>query len=114
MATKRSSERRVAHATGRIVATFRDGLCLIQTGRSTRRTIPAAQTAAALGAKLGKALSKPGISRDAVFGTVAARGEVYAYSVLPEDPTKLVRETADGKRTIGRVVGGKFRALRVK
>lgn len=58
--------------------------------------------------KLGKALSKPGISKQVVFR--GHTGKVFAYSTYPEDVTKVVREAADGTRTVGRVVGRKFRA----
>jgi hypothetical protein len=33
---------------------------------------------------------------------------VFAYSVDPADPTRIVREAADGTRTIGRLVNGRF------
>ena len=59
--------------------------------------------------KLGKALSKPGISKQVVFRGHSP-GKVFAYSAYPEDITKVVREAADGTRTVGRVVGGKFKA----
>jgi len=29
--------------------------------------------------------------------------------LYPDDPSKIIREAADGTRTIGRLVGGKFR-----
>ena len=71
-------------------------------------------TSQELAARAGRALSRPGLSRRAVFGNASPRSHVYAYSVLSSDPTKLVRESVDGKITVGRVVGGKFRALRRK
>jgi hypothetical protein len=61
-------------------------------------------------AKLGKVLSKPGIDREVVFKSFAGK-KVYAYSIDLKDTSRLVREDAEGKRTIGRFVGGKFRAL---
>jgi hypothetical protein len=54
-----------------------------------------------------------GISRDTIFHSRLGR-RVDAYSVDPDDPSKIVRERADGTRTIGRLVGGRFRGLRVK
>jgi hypothetical protein len=53
----------------------------------------------------------PGIKREAVFKKGAPR-KIYAYYVLPSDPSKMVREDAKGKKFIGRVTNGKFRVLR--
>lgn len=58
--------------------------------------------------KVGKALSKPGISKGAIFQRSVV-GKVFAYSVDPFDATKVVREAADGTKKIGRVVAGKFK-----
>jgi hypothetical protein len=62
-------------------------------------------------ARVAKAMSKPGIDRARVFQSVTGK-PVYAYSILANDPTKLVREDASGKKTIGKVVGGRFRPTR--
>lgn len=79
----------------------------------TKRERLHSESSESLAEKAGKALSKPGLSRESVFGTVAKGGRhaIYAYSVLPSDPTKIVRESFDGQKTIGRVVGGSFRKL---
>lgn len=69
------------------------------------------EKASVLVAKAGQALDKPGIKKQVVFRQGAASG-VYAYSVYPKDPTKVVREAADGTRKVGRMVGGKFRAIK--
>jgi hypothetical protein len=70
---------------------------------------------ATLVAGISKAMRKAGISRDVVF---VKRGsspkQVYVYSVLPSDTTKIVREAADGTRTIGRFSNGQFRAVKSK
>jgi hypothetical protein len=58
--------------------------------------------------KVGKALSKPGISKVAIFQSPVA-GTIFAYSVDPFDATKVVREAADGTKRIGRSVAGKFK-----
>jgi hypothetical protein len=97
-------------ATGKIVAEFRNGLFLGQSGKAKKRTPLARETAAALAPLLGKALNTPGVRKDAVFGKPAGKRVVYAYFLDPTDTTKLVRESADGRRTVGRMVGGKFRA----
>jgi hypothetical protein len=57
---------------------------------------------------VGKALSKPGISKVVIFQSPVA-GKIFAYSVDPFDATKVVREAADGTKRIGRVVAGKFK-----
>jgi hypothetical protein len=59
-------------------------------------------------AKTGRALAKPGISKASVFR--GASKKVFAYSIYSKDPSKIVRQAADGTKTIGRVVDGKFRA----
>lgn len=66
-------------------------------------------------ANISKAMRKVGIRRDAVFVTKASWAKkVYAYSVLPSDTSKIVRESADGTRTIGRFSNGQFRAVKTK
>jgi hypothetical protein len=112
VAKKRSPTVPVTHARGRVIAAFRNGVYLIDTGKVSRNPIAPADTAAALGLKLVQALNKPGVSREAVFGTEQTGRTVYAYSVHPDDPTMLLRETADGKCAIGRMVNGRFRAIR--
>jgi len=111
MAKKRGGGDLAGLPKGRILAALRDGVYLIDTGKTTRRPVAQAETAAVLLAKLGKALGKPGISKRAVFGNAASARAVYSYSVLPEEPSKLVRESVDGRRTIGRLVNGKFQAI---
>ena len=64
---------------------------------------------------ISKAMRTAGISRDAVFAKRASRTKpVYAYFVLPSDTSKIVREAADGTRTIGRFSNGQFRAVKAK
>ena len=58
--------------------------------------------------KVGRALSKPGISKVAIFVPSLA-SKVFAYSVDPFDATKVVREAADGTKRTGHVVAGKFK-----
>ena len=54
---------------------------------------------------------KPGIKREAIFKKGSPK-KIYAYYVLPSDPSKMVREDAEGKKFIGRVTNGKFRVLK--
>jgi hypothetical protein len=58
-----------------------------------------------------KAALKPGFRRDTVF---RPEKRVYAYSVYPEDISKIVREDASGKKTLGHLVQGRFRPSRTK
>ena len=60
-----------------------------------------------------KATRKPGIHRDVVFRAPSGK-RVYAYSVYPPDTSKIVREDANGRKTLGRLVQGKFKTLRSK
>jgi len=76
-----------------------------QTRRFTVRRI---EGVLAIVPKAGKALDKPGIRKDAVFSDDAYG--VYAYSVDEKDPTRFVRESADGKRSVGKLVRGRFKA----
>ncbi len=59
--------------------------------------------------KAAQALNKPGIDKSVVFRGPKA-DKIYAYSLDPQDPTKVVREAANGDRAVGRLVGGSFRA----
>jgi hypothetical protein len=96
--------------TGTPLATLGQGIYVVRTGQRRQSVAPrSSYRAAALVEKLGKALAKPGISKDAVFGD-APSNRVYSYYVNGANPSKIVRESVTGKRTIGRVVGGKFRA----
>jgi len=68
------------------------------------------QCAETLIPKLAKALSRPGTSKDAVFKG-RARG-VYSYSIDTTDTTRIARVSANGRRTVGRLVGERFAPLR--
>jgi hypothetical protein len=61
--------------------------------------------------RMVKAALKPGIRRDTIFRPGEEK-RVYAYSIFPGDVTKIVREDASGKKTLGTLVQGKFRPLR--
>lgn len=71
------------------------------------------QTASELVPKIGKALRKPGIAREAVFGR-EPKANVVAYWLDPTDVTKIMRVSADGTKTIGRMTRGSFRTIRSK
>lgn len=87
-----------------------DWLLVKQSGAKTCKSVPKKDRASELLPKAGKALNKPGIDRSKVFGELG-NTKVYAYSACVDEPGKFVRESADGKKTIGIVVGGKFKAV---
>lgn len=97
---------------GTRIPTLNDDLVLVRLGAAARdpARLGPGERAGALVLKAGKALSKPGISRQSVFGAGSGAG-ISAYSVYPQDPTKVVRESADGSKMIGRLVGGRFRPV---
>lgn len=97
---------------GRKIPTLNDDLVLVRLSAANADPahLDTTEQADALVRKAGKALSKPGIRRETVFGSGSGRG-ISAYSVYPQDPTKIVRESADGQKMIGRLVGGRFRPL---
>ncbi|MDB5846744.1 MAG: hypothetical protein JWP29_496 [Rhodoferax sp.] len=95
---------------GRSVATLGRGLSLVKVGRASKTSIRPEDTTTVLIQKTARALSKPGIDKAVVFrGPNAAK--VFSYSVYTQDPTKVVREAADGSLAIGRLVDGKFRVV---
>lgn len=73
---------------------------------SARRYRPPAIDAAVL-ESVGDALARPGLKRSAVF----TRPGVQSYSIDPKNPDRIIRETANGQRTEGHVVAGRFRSL---
>ena len=96
---------------GRSVANLGRGMALVQIGHPKRVPVRPDEKTTVLVQKAARALNKPGIDKGVVFsGPNAAR--IFAYSVDPHDPRLVVRESADGQRTVGRLVDGKFRPLR--
>jgi hypothetical protein len=96
--------------TGMPIATLGNGIFVVRTKTAGAPLIlKTSDRAEALVGKLSKALAKPGLSRRAVFGD-APSSRVYSYYVYEAQPSKMVRESANGEVTIGRVVGGRFRA----
>lgn len=102
---------RVSVTGGRLLTTSRADLYLVRVGIEPVTETPADQLAGPLLRRLGKALSKPGISRDAVFGAKPRRN-AYAYSVDPNNPKQMIREDAAGNRSVGRMTNGVFRKIR--
>lgn len=91
---------------GTPVAQLGDGFVLVRVNAGKpSATLRASDSAKALVGKAAKALRKPGLPKSSVF---TGSGRIFAYSVDPTDPDKLIRETPDGKRQSGRLVNGRF------
>ena len=58
--------------------------------------------------KANRAVIRAGIKERTVFRD--AKTGVFAYSVDPRDPQRIVRLSADGKKTMGHFADGRFRA----
>lgn len=99
-----------AEPTEHAVQIGTDWLLVRQPGAKTRKSVPKKDRASELLPKAGRALNKPGIARSTVFGESGNTG-VYAYSACVDEPGKIVRESADGTKAVGILVGGKFKAL---
>jgi hypothetical protein len=111
-AKKSAAAAKVIRLRGKALPSLDREVVLVRVGKSKRPRgyVDRSGEADVIVRKLGKALSKPGISKHVVFHAHAPK-RVFAYSVYPKDVTKVVRQSADGTRTVGRVVGGKFRAV---
>ncbi|PZP99204.1 MAG: hypothetical protein DI587_11140 [Variovorax paradoxus] len=81
---------------------------LVRTTTSRPAATRAEDSARVLLARAGRALLMPGLSRTSVF---TGPPDVRAYSVDPDDLTRLIEETEDGSRRVGRFVDGRFVAL---
>ena len=96
--------------TGESVAVVA-GFALVRVEPKKKRgAIPPKESSTVLVQKVGQALKKPGIDKKVVFRD--NRTGVYSYSTYPSDPTKVMREAADGTKRIGRLVNGKFVAAK--
>jgi hypothetical protein len=110
-----SKEASVAHTLHETeVPTVGKGLKLIRTSRTAEsaanRKVAVADQARIVVKKAGSALMRPGIDKKRVFQRQQGAAKVYAYSIDPTDPSRVVRESADGTRRVGRVINGKFKA----
>lgn len=110
-AKRAAADVKVIRLRGKALPSLDKEVVLVRVGSARRlpRSANRSDEAEVIVRKLGKALSKPGSSRQVVF-CADAPGKVFAYSACLEDMTKVVREAADGTRTVGRVAGCKFRA----
>ena len=86
------------------LATPRADSFFVRLGKSKSSATPReAEKSGALIDGLIKATRKPGFRREVVFRPNKDKG-VYAYSIYPGDVTKIVREDANGKKTLGRLI----------
>jgi hypothetical protein len=94
---------------GKRIATLDESLTMVRTGPSIVGAVRPrrADQAGAMLRKTAKALNKPGISKHSIFTNES--GDIFAYSVDPQDASQLVRMSRDGKRRKGKVVSGKFK-----
>jgi len=93
----------------REVTRLSQGFVLYGDATPKKSSPKSSETAAVLVKKAGRALAKPGISKDVIFPP--GHSGLFAYSIYPKDPSKIVRESSTGQRTLGRFVGGRFKAL---
>ena len=108
--TKKSSAAVSVSGRGaRLLSTSRSDLFIVRVGGRVAKT-PPDQTAGPLLRKVGRALSQPGIRREAVFGQ-APKKTFYAYSLDPTNVERMIREDGEGNKTVGRMVDGKFRKV---
>lgn len=112
---RKSTRRAKAGSSGRErrVATPRADLLVVKIGDRRRQAdVPARERASGVLDRVARAIARPGVDRARIFQGSAGK-RVYAYSIATEDPSKVVREDASGRKTLGRFVDGRFRAVRL-
>jgi len=106
---KKSSTRPAPN--GKIVRSV-EGFVLVKKPRtSPRGAAEVSEQTATLVPKVAKALSRPGIASEVVFK--GRTHNVYSYSVDTSDTSRVIRVGANGRRTVGRLVGDKFIPVKV-
>lgn len=94
----------------RRVATPNPDLVVVRTGKVVKRVkVSPSEQAFGVLKRVAKAMKKPGTNRASVFASTSGK-PVFAYFLYSKDPTKVVREDAAGRQTVGRLVGGRFRS----
>jgi hypothetical protein len=105
----RKTAKKTIRLQGERVPQFAEDFVIIRTDRFGRIVGQAkSMRGEALLKKGNKALVQSGIQERTVFRD--AKTGVFAYSVDPQNPRKIVRQSADGKKTVGRFSHGRFRA----
>lgn len=106
-----SSEAKIRSTSERRVPTPRADLVVIKIGdRYKKSTVSGKEKAPLVLARVGEAMNKPGTDRTRIFRSSSGK-TVYAYSIDSRDTSKVVREDASGRRTVGRFTNGRFRVL---
>lgn len=115
MASVKTSVGRDLHSgsfvTGRSVATLDRGMVLIKVGKATKLAVRPEDKTTVLLQKAARALNKPGIETSVIFRGPNPQ-KIFSYSVDPRDLTRVVQKASDGTREFGRLVDGKFRAIK--
>ena len=107
---KASGKKAEVRLWGERLASFGSNFVVVRIGNtSSARTLKKMDGARMLVLKAAQALEHPGLVRGAVFRKTRP-SSVFAYSIYSKDPTKVVREAANGKRVIGRLISGKFKS----
>jgi hypothetical protein len=96
--------------TGKVVSSVPGFVLVKKPSKKSSHPVSRSESAATLVPRVAEALSRPGISKDAVFK--GKTYHVYSYSVDTSDTSRIVRVSADGRRTVGRLVGAKFVPLK--
>ncbi|MBP7574029.1 MAG: hypothetical protein KA777_08640 [Rhodoferax sp.] len=92
----------------RQISTPRGDFFILSSKTSSAVVAPKDQMVSHLLPKMAKAMLKPGLNKKAVFRSNAGK-TVYAYSIDPNNPDRLIRENASGDKTPGRMSGASFR-----
>jgi hypothetical protein len=95
---------------GTRVPTLNPDLEIIRVGplKNGRTVLQDKDGAKALVRRVGKAFAKSGLSKTVIFTPRTQGRVVFAYSVDPLDPSKIVRQSSDGKKRRGHLVRRKF------
>jgi hypothetical protein len=105
-----ASAKKSVRVRGKRVPAFGRDFVVVRTGRfaGAKKSTKRSEEARVLVEATAQALGRPGIKKRAVFKR-GSRG-VFAYSVDPSNPARIVRRSSAGKKTVGRLVDGRFRA----
>lgn len=100
---------------GTIIQTPRSDMVIVRVGKvHPDKKVAADQMANTLVPKMVGVFKKLGVDRTAVFRSHTGK-PVYAYSLDPKDPSRIIKEDRAGKQTIGRMAtDGTFKAARSK
>lgn len=110
MPTSRNKSITKSAVTGKVVSSVPGFVLVKKASTKAVQIVAISERATTLVPMVAKALRTPGISRDAVFK--GRTRNVYSYSVDTTDTTRVVRVSADGRRTVGRLVGERFVAVK--